>query len=139
MNVTATDTGKVDAYLVPEDARLGTLPRHFGIHMLTVEGRIYDFMSQFASAYDGGLWKFYELSNGGFYMSPPEASYEILVDSNGFRGRMSADAVGITCCLFAFSHLSFEYTAEMFSRHYGLLYDYAKEHPEAGLIFAACD
>ncbi len=139
MNATATDIAKVDAYLVPEDARLGTLPRHFGMHMLTVEGRIYDFMSQFASAYDGGFWKFHELSNGGFYMSPPDASYDIAVDSNGFQGRMSADAAGITCCLFAFSHLSFEYTTDMFSRHYHLLYDYAKDHPEAGLIFTACD
>lgn len=139
MNATASHVEKVDASLASEEARLGTLPCHFGMNMLTVEARIYHFMAQFASAYDGGLWKFYELSNGGFYMSPPEASYEIAVDSNGYRSRMSADAAGITCCLLAFSHLSFEYTTDTFARHYYLLYYYAKVHPEAWQMLAACD
>ena len=35
---------KVEAYLVPEHARIEVLPRHFGRHMLTVERRIYGFM-----------------------------------------------------------------------------------------------
>jgi hypothetical protein len=56
---------------MPSDARLGTLPRHFGRHMLTVETRIYSFMARFAKTYSGGFWNFVELSNGGFYMTPP--------------------------------------------------------------------
>ena len=139
MNTSVTTIDRVEAWPVPEHARIGTLPRHFGVHMLTVEGRIYDFLSQFCAAYDGGVWGFHELSNGGFYMSPPDESYELSVDGNGFRGRMSADAAGITVCLFAFSHLSFEYTTDLFGRHFHLLRDYAKDHPEAGLIFAAID
>lgn len=140
MNASATSSNKVEAYRVSEHARIGTLPRHFGMHMLTVEGRIYDFLSQFCSAYQGGVWKFYELSNGGFYMTPPEEeSYDLHVDSNGFEGRMSPDAAGITVCLFAFSHLSFAYTTDVFSRHYHRLYEFAQNHPEARLIFAAID
>ena len=139
MNASVTAIVKVEAYPVPEHARIGTLPRHFGMHMLTVEGRIYEFLSQFCPAYDGGVWKFFELSNGGFYMSPPEDTYELSVDSNGFHGRMSDDAAGITACLFAFSHMSFEYTTEIFGQHYHMLYDYAKDHSEAALIFAAID
>ena len=136
---TSTPVVPVEAWPVPEAARIGTLPRHFGIHMLTVEGRIYDFLSDFCPSYGGGVWRFYELSNGGFYMSPPEDCYELTVAGNGFRGLLSADAAGITVCLFAFSHLSFEFTTDVFARPYHLLRDYAKDHPEAGLIFAAID
>lgn len=139
MTASASTLGKVDAYLVPSDARLSSLPRHFGMHMLTVEGRIYDFLSQFCAAYNGGLWDFHELSNGGFYMSPPEGSYEIVVDGNGFSGTLSADAVGIVVCLFTFSHMSFEYTDPTFGQHFHLLREFAAEHPEAGRIFAAID
>ena len=49
---------------------------------------------------------------------------------------MSADAAGITVCLFALSHLSFEYTTDIFSRHYHWLLEYAKDHAEARAIFA---
>jgi hypothetical protein len=137
--MTTSSPTRIEAYLVSEHARIGTLPRHFGMHMLTVEQRIYDFMSQFASAYDGGLWRFFELSNGGFYMTPPEAEYSLRIDSNGFEGRMSADAAGIAVCLFAFSHLSFEYTTDIFSKHFHRLREFAQNHPEAALIFAAID
>ncbi len=139
MNTSFTAVDRIEAWPVPEHARIGTLPRHFGRHMLTVEGRIYDFLSQFCAAYDGGVWNFYELSNGGFYMSPPEGTYELIIDSNGFRGSLSADAAGIAVCLFAFSHLSFEYTTDIFGRHFHWLREYATDHPEAGVIFSAID
>ena len=139
MNASATTVAKVEAYAVPANARLGTLPRHFGIHMLTVEGRIYDLLGQFSPSCDGGMWQFFELSNGGFYMTPPDESYELSVDGNGYQGRMSADAAGITVCMFAFSQMSFEYTNEVFSRHYHLLFDYARNRPEAAAIFRAID
>ncbi len=137
--MTTSSPTKIEAYLVLEHARIGTLPRHFGMHMLTVEERIYDFMSRFASAYDGGLWKFYELSNGGFYMAPPEAAYELRIDSNGFSERMSADAAGIAVCLFAFSQLSFEYSNDTFSEHFHRLREFGLNHEEAALIFSAID
>lgn len=86
---------------------MGTLPRHFGRYMMIVEGRIYDLMTEFCAAYEGG-WEFYELSNGGFYMVP-RLGQTALVPSNGYKGQMSADAAGIMVCLFTFSLLSFEY------------------------------
>ncbi len=87
----------------------------------------------------GGCWQFYELSNGGFCMSPPQGTYELRIDGNGFAGRMSADAAGITVCLFAFSHLSFDYPIELFTQHFHWLRDFAAEHAEARVIFAAID
>jgi hypothetical protein len=138
-SMTTSSLTRIEAYPVSEHARIGTLPRHFGMHMLTVEGRIYDFMSQFASTYDGGVWQFFELSNGGFYMTPPEAQWNLRIDSNGFEGLMSSDAAGIAVCLFAFSHLSFEYTTDLFSKHFHRLREFAMNHSEAAKIFAAID
>ncbi len=129
----------IEAYPVPEHARIGALPRHFGRHMLTVEGCIYNFMSQFARAYTGGCWRFFELSNGGFYMSPPGGMYDLRIASNGFEGRMSADAAGITVCLFTFSHLSFQHATDIFAQHFHWLRAFALDHREALRIFEAID
>jgi hypothetical protein len=130
---------RIEARPVPELDRIEVLPRHFGRHMLTVERRIYDFMAQFARAYAGGCWRFFELNNGGFYMSPPEDSYEMRIASNGFREHMTADAAGIMVCLFSFSELSCECMPEIFAKHFHWLRDFAWDHPEAGAIFRAID
>lgn len=133
-------TQKIEAYPVLEDARMGTLPRHFGARLMTVEHTVYHFMSKFAADYKGGFWNFYELSNSGFYMAPQLPPMKLSIESNGFEGTLSADAAGITVCLFTFSHLSFQYPEnEVFSRHFYALREFALDHPEAGLIFAAID
>jgi hypothetical protein len=130
---------RIEAYLIPEDDRIEALPRHFGRHMLTVERRIYDFMARFASTYSGGCWRFFELGNGGFYMSPPEDAYEIRINNNGFEGCMSADAAGITACLLTFSQLSFEDATDTFAKHFHWLHEFALDHPEADAILQAID
>jgi hypothetical protein len=107
--------------------------------MVTVEARIYDLMGQFVADYDGGFWDFYELSNGGFYMAPQMPAVRLSVESNGYDGRMSADAAGITVCLFALSHLAFERNPEVYGRHFHWLRDFALGHAEASQIFAAVD
>jgi hypothetical protein len=61
-------------------------------------------------------------------------------DTLGYDGEMSADAAGITVCLFACSLLSFEYRGtEVFARHFHGLREFALEHPESTQIFAAID
>jgi hypothetical protein len=133
-------TQKIEAYRVLEDARVHALPRHFGSRMMTVESVIYTFMREFVASYKGGFWDFYELSNGGFYMAPNSDPVKFRVHTNGFEGTLSADAAGITVCLFTFSHLSFQKPAEdTFSRHFYHLRAFALDHPEASLIFAAID
>jgi len=133
-------TRKIEAYREREHARIGTLPRHFGRYMLTVEGKIYDLMREFSSDYEGGYWHFYELSNGGFYMAPPPETLRLCIRSNRFDGQMTADGAGITVCLFAFSLLSFEHQgAETFNRHFHRLRDFALGHAESVQIFAAID
>ena len=72
-------------------------------------------------------------------MAPQMPSVRFSVPSNAYDGEMSADAAGITVCLFAFSFLSFERGGEVFGRHFHRLRDFALNHREAGQIFAAID
>ena len=130
---------RTEACLIPERSRTEVLCKHFGRHMLTVESRIYDCMSQVCAAYSGGCWRFFELSNGGLYVSPRDDAYDIRIDGNGFRGRMSADAAGITVCLITYSQLSFESATETFAKHFHWLRDFAWHHAEARAIFQAID
>ncbi len=133
-------TPKIEACLVLEDARTGTLPRHFGARMMTVEHTVYHFMREFVAEYKGAFWDFYELGNGGFYMAPKSGPVKFRVPTNGFEGTLSADAAGITVCLFTFSHLSFQHPSQdVFSGHFYALREFALNHGEAGLILAAID
>ncbi len=130
----------VEARRVPEAARPGSLPKHFKFHLLAVEATIYGFMGKLAPDYDGGLWVFYEISNGGFYMAPDASqTYRIRVEGTGFDGILSADAAGIVACLFALSHLSFRIPDRLISRHFHLLRELAATHAEAGAIFSVID
>jgi hypothetical protein len=55
-----------------------------------------------AQDYSGGLWEFYTLSNGGFYMAPStDVIFHVSCD-NMFEGDLSGDALGITACLYAY-------------------------------------
>jgi Antirestriction protein len=135
-----TISQNIAAREIPNDERLQILPRHFGRHMLTVEYAVYSFMRKLANQYTGGYWRYIELSNQGFYMAPEhDTTFNICVDSNGFEGQMSADAAGITACLFALSHLSFQIQHESIATHFHQLRDFALEHAEASVILAAID
>jgi hypothetical protein len=135
-----TTSTNIVAREVPSDERLQILPRHFGRHMLTVEYAVYAFMRKLANQYTGGYWNYLELSNRGFYMAPQSDSrFLVAVDTNGFTGEMSADAAGITACLFALSHLSFRVRNDQIAEHFHLLRDFALEHAEASVILAAID
>ena len=82
------------------------------------------------------------MSNSGFYMAHcSNKTYQVSCD-NGFEGMLSADALGITACLYAYSHLSFTANpafADICSNHYQWLRAYMLEHVEAGTILAAID
>jgi hypothetical protein len=129
----------IQARQVADGERIGTLPRHFGKHLLRVEDAVYGFLREFAADYSGGYWNFYELSNGGFYMAPEGPSLRLSIESNGYEGEMSADAAGITVCLFALSHLSFQIRNDTIPRHFYQLRDFAVEHAESAAILAAID
>ena len=130
----------VTASAVPAKRRMGTLPKHFGSHMMRVENAIYTWMDAHAAGYTGGFWKFSELSNGGFFMSPDtDERFVISIPSNGYEGEMSAEAAGITACLFIFSALSFDTSDERISDHYHWLREFARTHPDWSAIGGATD
>ncbi len=133
------ESSTILAQQVSDDARMDTLPKHFGRYLISVEDAVYTLMRHLAQEYRGGYWHFYELSNGGFYMAPQMEPLDVRVDTNGYEGQMSADAAGITACLFAFSHLSFRIEDERIADHYHWLLEFAAQHTEAAQILAAID
>jgi hypothetical protein len=129
--------------LVPEDQRLTITEKLFGTWFPTrLEPFIYTITGRLTKDYAGGLWQFYKLSNGGFYMLPAEDRLFHVICENQFEGDLSADALGITVCLYAYSHLSFanpEVFADICSDMYYRLREYMLEHTEAQAILGATD
>lgn len=132
----------ITAKIVPESQRMDTADKHFGIRFpISVEPMIFQFATQLAPTYSGGYWNFYQISNGGFFMAPKlDESFEVIAD-NGYEGAMSAEAMGITACLYAYSNLSFGEGkfGETCADHYHWLYEFAMAHPETAAIRAAID
>ena len=115
----------------------------FGIRFpVNIEPAIYSITGNIAAEYHGAYWEFYSLSNGGFYMAPcSDQPYQVSCD-NGYEGSLSAEALGITACLYAYSHLSFssnEAFAEICANHYHWLRAFMLEHQEANSILKAID
>jgi hypothetical protein len=128
--------------LVPEDQRLDVVERLFGMAFpLQLEPVVYGITDRMAQEYTGGYWDFFALSNGGFYMAPSEDSVFHVKCQNMYEGNLSADALGITACLYAYSNLSFSLSdiAREYARHYHLLREYMVEHPEVREILGATD
>lgn len=92
---------------VAADQRINHSAGIFGIRFsLLLEPSVYRITETIADEYDGGYWEFYALSNGGFYMAPDSDKQFHVVCENGFDGKLSGDALGITACLYVYSHLS---------------------------------
>ena len=129
--------------LVMAQKRTSHTARLFGLHFpMRLEPVVYTITDRIAEDYHGGFWDFWELSNGGFYMSPRlDKRFNVCCD-NGYDCEMSTDALGITVCLYAYSNLSFgteSLLANTCTQHYHWLRDYALDHDEAGAIFRAGD
>ena len=61
-------------------------------------------------------------------------------DGNGFEGEVSSDAAGIIATLFTLSHMSMAFRgADHLAEHYHRLLDFAAEHEDSRMIFAAID
>lgn len=128
--------------IVPEAERLAFVYRLFGIgYVVTLEPTVFHMAQSMASAYSGAYWTFHSLTNAGFYMSPRLDTMFDVCCTNGFEGKLSADGLGVTACLYAFSHLSFgnDRLAQVCAHQYGLLREYMFEHLEVRSILAAID
>ena len=134
------DTTAITAVRVETAKRMDFLPRYFGRDMMRVEFAVYDAMARLCASYSGGFWDFYELSNGGGYLSYVGPALDLFVAGNGFEGRLSGDAAGLVATLFALSSLSFQCENNpRYAERYQQLRDYAAHHAESALIFQAID
>lgn len=139
----------IQAKEVPLNKRINFFFKHFGNdHMIKAETYIYNYMRYLSNSYKGGLWNFYELSNGGLYISPASNTNKkmnITVPSNYFSNEVSSDAAGIIATLFALGalagllHDENDLMFESVSNQYHFLRDYALQHDEADLILSAVD
>ena len=129
---------------VEDDHRICHTAKLFGIHFpLRLEPFIYDVTGRLCREYSGGYWQFYTLSNGGFYMAPDSDTVFQVTCESGYEGELSADALGITACLYAYSHLSLTGNCRGFpqacAQQYHWLRAYMLEHSEARDILRATD
>lgn len=120
-----------------------------GVNATCLQGAIFNVLAWLSETYrkaeylkgsGGNTWSMYALSNGGFYMAPSaEVLFEVSVLGNYHSSVMSADAVGITACIFALGQLA-EITGE--TRYVvwrDKLYSWAAVHPEWPKIRGAID
>lgn len=128
---------------VSSNQRIKYTADKFGIRFpLNIEPAIYAIAGNIAAEYSGAYWEFYSLSNGGLYMAPDLDKRYTVCCINGYEGLLSADALGITACLYTYSHLSFSSNAafaEVCANHYHWLRAYMLEHAEARSILGAID
>ena len=130
----------VKAILISGPERINALPRYFSTRAMRVEHAFFEWMGALCTEYRGGLWSMYQLSNGGFFMAPPDDVEKYRVRStNGYTGDVSSEAMGVIVCLFAYSHLSFQSGFDVAGVQFHKLRAYALDHREATAIFAAID
>ena len=142
MNDTAQET-PITATPLDDAQRMSVPARLFGVMFATrVEPFVFGIARTLSADYGGGYWDFYALSNGSFYMAPAGDDRYSVRCGNGYAGEMSGYAFGITCCLYAYSHLSFAgppALAEGCAAQYHLLREYMLRHADAREILAAID
>jgi hypothetical protein len=126
-----------------ETERLNYTATHFGDNFpFRIEPAVFNMARNLSSDYTGGYWQFYDLSNGGFFMAPNNDTPFHVSCMNGYEGDLSADAFGITVCLYTYSNLSFSDSpglSDVCAEQFHLLREYALDHPEVKSIFAAID
>lgn len=135
-----TDIQPITCQLIADDQRVNHTAALFGINFpLKLEPFVYFMADTMCEKYNGGYWEFYALSNGGFYMAPHTDKPFRVSCENGFEGDLSADAFGIVCCLYAYSHLSFgeDEFAQVCTEHYHRLRKYVFGNSEEGQIWRA--
>lgn len=138
-----TSTANITRKQVHINQRIEHAANIFGLDFpMRLEPFIYALTDNLARDYNGGYWELYALSNGGFYMAPHAyIPFEVACE-NGFEGKLSADALGITVCLYAYSNLSFEPPStftKTCAQQYHWLREYMLAHAEATDILKAID
>jgi hypothetical protein len=138
--MTLDTQARISSAVVPDELRINVLPRFLGRHYLTGESLVYDWAARLCHSYNGGLWHYFTLSNGGFYMAPADSSrVHVRWHLNGYSDMMGADAFGIVVMLFALCHLAEKTLDDTIIERYHQLREFATHHVEAANILRAID
>lgn len=139
-------TTMLTAMQVADEDRIDFWPQHFGTipQWITLEPRIFAWMDRLCDDYNGGVWQFYTLSNGGAFMAPEpdedsNEKWALFNSMNGNSAELSTEAAGITACLMAYSHHACRTECDAMTEHYYHLRDYALTHPECSAIMHIID
>ncbi|MGJ3445177.1 antirestriction protein [Enterobacter sp. PTB] len=134
------------AALVPDEQRVAFWPEHFGRipQWIILEPTVFAWMDRFCADYNGGIWNFYTLSNGGAFMSPEaddntDEQWSLFNTMNGNGDELSSEAAGIAACLMTYSHHAMRTECDAMTGHYYRLRDYALGHPECSAIMHIID
>lgn len=126
---------------IHNEARFGFTSALFG-QRACLEGEIavFQWMRQLCTAYNGGFWRFYRLSNGGLFMAPSaNEPMHLTWPMNWSDEHVSCQAAGIVVTLFALSQMMQSHSDELLTENYQLLREYLVEHPEAGAMLRLID
>lgn len=145
----STDAGSAPALTampVPDEQRADFWPQHFGNipQWIILEPTIFAWMDRYCADYNGGIWQFYTLSNGGAFMVPEanedtDEKWSLFNSMNGNCAEMSAEAAGIAVCLITYSHHAMRTECDAMTEHYYRLRDYALNHAESSAIMHIID
>lgn len=132
----------IQSSLVPDKLRPHFWQQQFGqiAQWMTLETLTFSWMSRLCKQYNGGIWCFYILSNGGAYIAPDsEQSWSVYNKLNGNSAEMSSEAVGIAVCLMNWSHHACRTGSSAMSEHFYRLREFALSHPESIAIMRIID
>jgi len=127
-----------------EEERTAFLLRHIGSRWVSsFEQLLNQWMKRLSCDYSGDHWDYFELSNGGFYLTPLATNKTLLMASPNFaEENVSADAAGIIVTMFALTELMGIMDCKgdggldnIIERYYALR-DFAIEHNEREKIFS---
>lgn len=134
----------ITASVVTDELRIGFWPQYFGSipQWITLEPRIFAWMERLCADYQGGIWRFSTLSNGGAFMAPEsehDKTWTLFNSMNGNGAELTSEAAGIVSCLMAYSHHACRTECDAMTEHYYRLRDYALNHPECSAIMHLID
>ena len=112
--------------IVAREAMMTSIINHFGEVAPMVEHNVFSWMNFLSEDYDGGMWDYHELSNGGFYMTPPAGMYKVHQKGNMFCEVISVQLSGVIATYFSLYSLSLrDYEdAELYYKYICLLNEY---------------
>lgn len=119
-------------------------PMYAPLHFF--ETKVFELLESWCDDYDGGMWKYYELSNGAWYLAPDASKPLQLRDVNGRKHAMTPDGAGLAASLHLLHQLSWHFhekgekaKSDIVSEHYHALRMYTYAHVDVAAIWKVLD